>query len=415
MSEDNHHMHADRTSRPPQYARTRIEAPIIIIGAGGSGSSVLSRMLDAHPEITMLGEMYFLVPKSWYAFYQADANTIFRDIGSQLHADPELETRITSSFAEHDNFLKFLTLEEQKRTAAVLRQTIDAWFCLDRIPKSFWGFKEIWNGGFERHDWQIYDHVFPEAQWVHIMRHPLNHLHSAARLSGQILSIGNAVELANRWLGAVAMSRQRASTGRYCEIKYESLVSSPRKALGKLFERMGGIDWHDNCALPLTRQWGARSERQHLPDQILDQLARLPGLIPAMTELGYEWQEMDSDPRGMKRHVPVPSLEAISHNRWRLPGPFVPEQGVCWDVDLPHSAIGRELGGIADDVDQQRRSPLRLFEDDKPLSPAHSLHCWIRELGEGRYSHWQNRLLFSTSDNTNPNTNGRVYSFDLKG
>lgn len=54
-------------------------------------------------------------------------------------------------------------------------------------------------------------------------------------------------------------------------------------------------------------------------------------------------------------------------------------------------------------------------EDDTPLAPTHALHFRIRSLGGGPYSHWQNRLLFSTSDNTNPNSNGRVYSFDLQG
>jgi hypothetical protein len=58
-------------------------------------------------------------------------------------------------------------------------------------------------------------------------------------------------------------------------------------------------------------------------------------------------------------------------------------------------------------------STLRLFEDGKELAPAHSLHALIRTEGKGRWSHWGkpgNRMvLFSSSDNSDPRTNGRRY------
>jgi pectate lyase len=43
------------------------------------------------------------------------------------------------------------------------------------------------------------------------------------------------------------------------------------------------------------------------------------------------------------------------------------------------------------------------------MGPAHSFHQEIRESGRGRFSHWGTDLLFSTSDNSDPNTNGRSY------
>ena len=51
-----------------------------------------------------------------------------------------------------------------------------------------------------------------------------------------------------------------------------------------------------------------------------------------------------------------------------------------------------------------------LLEDGKPLGPAHSIHDGIRGLGCGRFSHWGPNLWFSTSDNSDPLTNGRRYS-----
>jgi hypothetical protein len=83
----------------------------------------------------------------------------------------------------------------------------------------------------------------------------------------------------------------------------------------------------------------------------------------------------------------------------------------CWEVDLSNTVIGEKLATVADDIGFWDRSPLKLYENDKILGPGHALHYRIRRDGGGKYSHWQNRLLFSTSDNSDPNSNGRVYTF----
>lgn len=66
-------------------------------------------------------------------------------------------------------------------------------------------------------------------------------------------------------------------------------------------------------------------------------------------------------------------------------------------------------GSISDSNDAPDRSRLEVTEDRHPLGPAHSPHADIIEKGNGRYSHWQSSLIFSTSDNSDPNTNGRAY------
>ncbi|WP_295587111.1 hypothetical protein [uncultured Lamprocystis sp.] len=63
-----------------------------------------------------------------------------------------------------------------------------------------------------------------------------------------------------------------------------------------------------------------------------------------------------------------------------------------------------------DQVDRLDRSDLRLYEGGRPLGPPHAQHAGIRESGGGGFSHWQNYLLFSTSDRSDPRTNGRTYS-----
>jgi hypothetical protein len=64
---------------------------------------------------------------------------------------------------------------------------------------------------------------------------------------------------------------------------------------------------------------------------------------------------------------------------------------------------------LGDTNEHPKRSALRLWEDDRPLGPAHSLHDTIRAQGGGAYSHWGSDLYFSASDNSDPRTNGRHY------
>ncbi len=59
-------------------------------------------------------------------------------------------------------------------------------------------------------------------------------------------------------------------------------------------------------------------------------------------------------------------------------------------------------------------SPYVLYEDGIALQHKDSTKDHIVLYGKGRYLHWTSKILyFSTSDNTNPITNGRTYKFGL--
>lgn len=76
------------------------------------------------------------------------------------------------------------------------------------------------------------------------------------------------------------------------------------------------------------------------------------------------------------------------------------KEGNCFCCQVPRFLISDKTG----------RSKLVVFENGAPLSQPHSLHSEIERLGAGRYSHWENWILFSTSDNSSPLDNGRIYS-----
>lgn len=64
---------------------------------------------------------------------------------------------------------------------------------------------------------------------------------------------------------------------------------------------------------------------------------------------------------------------------------------------------------FGDSTGDQRHSRWVLLEDDVPLGPAHARHSEVETQGGGRYSHWTDSVIFSSSDGSDPRTNGRRY------
>jgi cyclopropane fatty-acyl-phospholipid synthase-like methyltransferase len=97
-------------------------------------------------------------------------------------------------------------------------------------------------------------------------------------------------------------------------------------------------------------------------------------------------------------------LILASSKTGKLAGPFQYVSGHAWCCDLP------EMVGLASDTNEMpRRSPVVLLEDGLPLAFAHSSHEAIGHFGAGRYSHWDHKLYFSSSDNSDPNTRRHHY------
>jgi hypothetical protein len=96
-----------------------------------------------------------------------------------------------------------------------------------------------------------------------------------------------------------------------------------------------------------------------------------------------------------------------------LNGPFTHEIGPAYWVSQLRPGEGRILANFpADDPTNKddTSSPIQLYEDQTPLGPGHSTFHAISKTGRGHFAHWSGRgIYFSSSDNTNPNENGRRY------
>lgn len=58
----------------------------------------------------------------------------------------------------------------------------------------------------------------------------------------------------------------------------------------------------------------------------------------------------------------------------------------------------------------EKPSRAQVLENGKPLGPANDLHDHIRTFGLGSFSFWHEDVYFSTSDNSDPRSNGKTYS-----
>ncbi len=92
--------------------------------------------------------------------------------------------------------------------------------------------------------------------------------------------------------------------------------------------------------------------------------------------------------------------------------PFTNEAAMAWRVQhiMPFDAAALRRYPADDPTDEHGHSPVMVYEDDKPLGPAHTNFAGISRLGHGRFSYWSRQaLIFSTSDGSDPNSNGRHY------
>jgi hypothetical protein len=128
-------------------------------------------------------------------------------------------------------------------------------------------------------------------------------------------------------------------------------------------------------------------------------LVPLPYVLAALQAGGMEESAM---PAVKRDSTPPPPFEEVIP-----PASMAHEVGNLYQGSLQHGAPSDIAGGY---------STLILLEDGKPLGPAHSAHADVRKLGNGRWSHWGARVVwFSTSDNTDPRTNGRQYKVIYPG
>src|SRR5262245_14288735 len=86
-----------------------------------------------------------------------------------------------------------------------------------------------------------------------------------------------------------------------------------------------------------------------------------------------------------------------------LSPPYLHMGGYAYKSSIP------ELSHLSDTTEKGTYSRAIICEGDHQIGPAHTQWVEITQRGFGRFSHYNDAVVFSSSDNTDPNSNGRQY------
>ncbi len=94
------------------------------------------------------------------------------------------------------------------------------------------------------------------------------------------------------------------------------------------------------------------------------------------------------------------------HTRFALDRPFHHDGGLAFLTDIPANALPLL-------EDPAVRELARVCEEDTPLSSPTDIHDYIRQSGHGSFSVWEDQVYLSSSDGSDPTSNGRRYELWL--
>jgi hypothetical protein len=86
-----------------------------------------------------------------------------------------------------------------------------------------------------------------------------------------------------------------------------------------------------------------------------------------------------------------------------LTRPYARLDGYAFKAALP------SLASLGDTDANPTSSPALMCENKLVLGPPHTAHAEIARDGWGRFSHYGDSVIFSSSDYSDPNSNGRQY------
>lgn len=226
------------------------EEPILVGGDGRSGTTLLSVVLDSHPDVWMGQELHFrgpvdLGPHVIDCIDRLEANDP-SVMGKALYANetyrpgvqfvrrvvrcgfewPELRSSVEAAMAATGTDLAALAdrcalMAELGRRGA------------RRAGKARWGFKIM----REIQGPEVYADAWPRASFVHIIRDGRD-VAASQMLDHASWGYKDIDTAATGWATLIARSRAK-SRGKYVELRFEDLVREPRVAGPKLLDDLG--------------------------------------------------------------------------------------------------------------------------------------------------------------------------------
>ena len=247
--------------------------PVIVLGVGRSGTTLLRVMLDRSSEIAIPYESFFVTPLAYRHGRRPNLDDFLDDLGRfyQLYewgiAADDVRPR----------------LREGMTTGEAIAAVFEVYAEHEGKPR--WGDKTPL---YMQH-LPLLERLFPDAIWIHLVRDgrdaALSFLELPVGFSGKTWALPRtAAQFAARWRTEILSARRLGSHvgDRYLELRYEDLVAEPECELRRICER-ASLGWepamldhtgvskvaempeHRNIALPPTaglRDWRSQLKRE---------------------------------------------------------------------------------------------------------------------------------------------------------
>jgi len=275
-----------------QSAGTSGDAPVIVLGVSRSGTTLLKAMLDAHPELAIPSESYF-VPQLWQRHGQTPDREAFLDDVGRI-------TRIREWGISREDVAR--RLAERPSFPEAVRAIYAAY--ADARGKGRFGDKTP--AYMQR--LPLLERAFPGAAYLHLVRDgrdaALSFLEMRRRPSLNWARPRGVAAFAAQWQREVQAARRFGSEiapARYRELRYEDLVAEPEGALRDACAFLGldyapaMLEYHcgvdpdrmvDHRGLARPPLPGARRWREEMAPRDVERFEAIAGEL--LIELGYE-------------------------------------------------------------------------------------------------------------------------------
>lgn len=209
-----------RNKPQPREGKT----PFFIVGCVRSGTTMLRHLLRLHPSLECPEETHFFrwgdpFKTARYLHPYRNNPQIKEQRNLDGISDQEFEEIIAASTSRGDLNERYARLYLEKQGNPDGR-----WF--DKSPQNIYGILLLAN-------------QFPQAQFVHIYRNPLNVVTSL--FEGKIMSVSDLYGATNYWLEAMQIIEgyKKMADGRLLEVSYEKVALKPQKGVDQILDFIG--------------------------------------------------------------------------------------------------------------------------------------------------------------------------------